>query len=198
MNKKVLFLSKTIFTIFALILFVFASNWYFNKNVSYANNLSDKKTLIVYYSHSNHTEEVANMIKQHLNCDIEKIKSEEYENKTATELTNIVTEQIKKDYLPKTNEIDISNYNVIFIGSPVWKGGLSLPVKSFLNNNNFEDKTIIPFYTFGGIANKSNLDREIKELSHNDNVLPSFLTVCSKFAFIEPRLTRWLNKINLN
>ena len=198
MNKIILFLLKAIFIILVLVLFVFAANWYFNRNVSYTNNLSDKKMLIVYYSHSNHTAEIANMINQHLNCDIKKIKSEEYENINAIDLTKLVTDQIQKNYLPKTEKIDMSDYNVIFIGSPVWKGDLSLPVKSFLINNDFKSKTIIPFYTFGGYVDKSKLDNEIKKLSNNDNILPSFLTVHYKFAFIEYRLTRWLNKIYLN
>ena len=198
MNKRVLFLLKAIFIVLLLILFVFAANWYFNKNVSYTNDLSDKKTLIVYYSHSNHTEEIANIIRQHLNCDIKKIKSEEYENINTIDLTNLVTEQIQKNYIPKTEKRDMSGYNVIFIGSPVWKGDLSLPVKSFLINNDFKNKTIIPFYTFGGYVDKSKLDNEIKKLSDNNNILPSFLTVNYKFAFIEYRLIRWLNKINLN
>ncbi len=198
MNKRVLFLIKAIFVILVLILFAFAANWHFNKNVSYTNDLPDKKTLIVYYSHSNHTEEIANIIKQYLNCDIKKIKSEEYENINTIDLTNLVTEQIQKNYLPKTEKVDISGYNVIFIGSPVWKGDLSLPVKSFLINNDFKNKTIIPFYTFGGYVDKPKLDNEIKKISNNDNVLPSFLTVHYKFAFIEYRVTRWLNKIHLN
>ena len=193
MNKRI-FLYGAVFAILALIVFTFALNWYLNKNASY-NNLFSKKTLIVYYSHSKHTEYVAKMIKQHLNCDIENIKSEEYENIDAIKLNNLVTEQMQKDYIPKTNKIDISNYDVIFIGSPVWKGNISLPVKSFLINNNFNEKTIIPFYTFGGYVDKSKLDNQIKELSHNDNVLPSFLTVYYKFAFIEYRLVKWLNKL---
>ena len=198
MNKIILFLLIAIFIILVLILYVFATNWFFNKNVSYTNNLSDKKTLIVYYSHSNHTAEIANTIKQHLNCDIKKIKSEEYENINTIDLTKLVTDQIQKNYLPKTEKIDMSDYNVIFIGSPVWKSDLSLPVKSFLINNDFKSKTIIPFYTIGGYVDKSKLDNEIKKLSNNDNILPSFLTVHYKFAFIEYRLTRWLNKIYLN
>lgn len=194
MNKRLFFLLGTIFAILALIIFIFVLNLFTNRNVSY-DNLSNKKTLIVYYSHSSHTEGVAKMIKQHLNCDIEKIKSEEYENINVIELTNLVTAQIQKNHIPKTNKIDISNYDVIFVGSPVWKGNISLPVKSFLINNNFNKKTVIPFYTFGGFVDKSKLDNQIKEFSRSNNVKTSFLTVYYKFAFIEYRLVHWLNKL---
>lgn len=194
MSKIILFLYGAVFAILALILFTFALNWYLNKNASY-NNVLSKKTLIVYYSQSNHTEKIANMIKKQLNCDIEKIKSEEYENINSIKLNNLVNEQMQKDYLPKINKIDISNYDVIFIGSPVWKNDISLPVKSFLVNNNFNGKTIIPFYTFGGFVNKSKLDNQIKIFSRTDNVQMSFLTICHKLAFMEYRLVKWLNKL---
>ncbi len=197
MSKIVLISSIAIITILALILLIFALNWYLNKNVSYTNNLSDKKILIAYYSYSNHTEEIANMINQYLNCDIVEIKSEEYENKNIIELNKLVNQQIKNETLPKINKIDISNYDLIFVGSPVWKDDVALPVKSFLINNDFNGKIIIPFYTFGGFVDKLRLDNQIKEYSHNDSVLPSFLTVYFKFAFIEYRLTKWLNGINL-
>lgn len=194
MNTKELFLYGTIFVLLTLIIFIFILNWYLNKNVKYTNK-SDKKKLIVYYSQNNHTEKVANMLKKHLNCDIEKIKSEEYENINAIKLNNLVTEQMQKDYIPKTNKIDVSNYDVIFIGSPVWKDDISLPVKSFLINNNFNDKIIIPFYTFGGFVNKSKLDNQIKIFSRSDNVQTSFLTICHTLAFMEYRLVNWLNKL---
>ena len=194
MSKIILFLYGAVFAILALIPFTFALNWYLNKNASY-NNVLSKKTLIVYYSYSKHTEYVAKMITQYLNCDIEKIKSEEYENINSIKLNNLVNEQMQKDYLPKINKIDISNYDVIFIGSPVWKDDISLPVKSFLINNNFNDKIIIPFYTFGGFVNKSKLDNQIKIFSRTDNVQMSFLTIYHKLAFMEYRLVKWLNKL---
>ena len=198
MDRVILILLAVALSILSLIILIFALNWYLNKNVSYTNNLSDKKALIVYYSHSNNTEEVAKMMKQYLNCDIEKITTEEYENKSAVELTNLVVEQMKSNYLPQINKIDISNYDVIFVGSPVWKDDIALPVKSFLVNNDFKNKTIIPFYTFGGFVNKSKSDNRIKDLSHNDNVLQSFLTIYCPFAFVKYRLVKWLNEVTLN
>lgn len=195
MKKRVLFLFGIIFT--AIILLIFASNLHTN-NVNYADKLSGKKAVIVYYSYSNNTKNVANMIKRRLNCDIKEITSEEYKNLSLEDLNNLVNEQMQKNYIPKTTKIDITDYNIVFVGSPVWKNSLSLPVKSFLVNNDFNNKIIVPFYTFGGITNKSNLDDEIKDFSRNNNVLPSFLTVYSKFAFVEYRLDKWLNKIISN
>lgn len=195
MKKRVLFLFGIIFT--AIILLIFASNLHTN-NVNYADKLSGKKAVIVYYSYSNNTKNVANMIKRRLNCDIKEITSEEYKNLSLEDLNNLVNEQMQKNYIPKTTKIDIADYNIVFVGSPVWKNSLSLPVKSFLVNNDFNNKIIVPFYTFGGITNKSNLDDEIKDFSRNNNVLPSFLTVYSKFAFVEYRLDKWLNKIISN
>ena len=63
MNTKVLFLYGTIFALLLLVIFIVILNWYLNKNVKYTNK-SDEKKLIVYYSQSNHTEKIANMIKK--------------------------------------------------------------------------------------------------------------------------------------
>lgn len=161
-------------------------------------SLSDKKTLIVYYSNSGNTKAVADTLKQILKCDIKEIQSDKsYKQENVLTLKNLVQEQLKSGYVPKTNKIDISNYDVIFIGSPVWKSHVSLPVKSFILNNNFKNKTIIPFYTFGGKADKAKLDNEIKEYSKNANVLNSFLTVWNGVALLEYRLVQWLNEIYL-
>lgn len=40
---------------------------------------------------------------------------------------------------------DLSGYDTIYMGMPVWWGGLPQPMVSFLDQNDFSGKTIIPF-----------------------------------------------------
>lgn len=40
---------------------------------------------------------------------------------------------------------DISQYDVVFLGTPVWGGALPAPVLSFLEENDLSGKTVIPF-----------------------------------------------------
>jgi len=184
-------LRKTRYTSFSYKIPIYINN-------TKSKSLSDKKTLIVYYSNSGNTKAVANVLKQILKCDIREIEADkEYKQKNILALKNLVQEQIMSGYIPKTNKIDISGYDVIFVGSPVWKSHISLPVKSFILNSDFKNKTIIPFYTFGGKADKNRLNDEIKEYSKNSEVLDSFLTIWNGVALLEYQLIQWLNEIYL-
>ena len=45
---------------------------------------------------------------------------------------------------------DISEYDVIFLGYPIWWGGMPMPVYTFLEGHDFSGKTVIPFCTHAG------------------------------------------------
>lgn len=45
---------------------------------------------------------------------------------------------------------DLSQYDTIFLGYPIWWGDLPMPVYTFLDNHPFGGKKIIPFSTHGG------------------------------------------------
>ncbi len=48
------------------------------------------------------------------------------------------------------NTTDISEYDVIFLGYPIWWGDLPMPVYTFIENQNWSSKTVIPFSTNEG------------------------------------------------
>lgn len=60
-------------------------------------------------------------------------------------MSKLVRNQIKEGYLPKIKNIYISSYDIVFVGSQIWNFSILLPAKSFLKNNNFENKTLIRF-----------------------------------------------------
>ena len=47
------------------------------------------------------------------------------------------------------NNGDVSGYDMIFVGTPAWWYDMAPAVKTFLSENNFEGKTIVPFITHG-------------------------------------------------
>lgn len=70
---------------------------------------------------------------------------------------------------------DLSRYDTIYMGMPVWWGGLPQPMVSFLDQNDFSGKTIIPF----GINLGSRFGRmidQIKEAEPNATVREDGLT----------------------
>lgn len=48
------------------------------------------------------------------------------------------------------NNIDVSNYDVIFIGYPIWWGDTPRIIQTFMESHELSGKTMIPFCTSGG------------------------------------------------
>ena len=167
------------------------------KNIKYNQPqlFSDKKILTVYYSNGGNTKNVAQNLHSIVGGDIMEIElTEKYPN-NIFKMSKLVRNQIKEGYLPKIEDIDISNYDIIFVGSPIWGFSVSLPVKSFLKNNNFENKTLIPFFTYSGGANKKNVIKEVKDtVSAKDFRKPLFMFENGIFLTKE-QLIKWLNNI---
>lgn len=59
---------------------------------------------------------------------------------------------------------DISGYDEIYLGTPVWWADMPMVVYSFLESQNFKGKTIHPFITHEGMG-LSAIDRKIAEIT---------------------------------
>ena len=117
-----------------------------------AEQLKNRKVLIVYYSDTDNTKTIAENIQKNLGGDLHRILlTDEYSNDYKTR-----TEQAKKDLekgkLPKLKSKlnNLKDYDVVFVGTPVWWGKISTPVMSFLNEYDLSNKTVVPFMTHGG------------------------------------------------
>ena len=167
------------------------------KNIKYNQPqlLTDKKILTVYYSNGGNTKTVAQNLHSVVGGDIKEIKLTEKYSNNIFKMSKLVRKQIKEGYLPKIEYIDISSYDVIFVGSPIWNGSPSLPMKTFIKNNDFENKILIPFFTYSGGANKENVINEIKgTASAKDFKKPLFMFENGIFLTKE-QLIKWLNNI---
>ena len=61
-----------------------------------------------------------------------------------------LTENARPDY---KGEIDLSAYDTIFLGFPIWWGDLPMVVYKFIEDHDFAGKTVIPFNTHEGSGN---------------------------------------------
>ncbi len=111
-----------------------------------------KKILIAYYSLSGNTKDVAETIAEKTDGTLFRIETVQ----SYPEEYRATTEQAKKEindgYRPELKDkvADITQYDVIFIGSPNWWGTITPAVSSFLASYNLKGKTVIPFITHGG------------------------------------------------
>lgn len=109
------------------------------------------KTLVLYYSQTGATKEVAEEIRKQLGADIDSITATEPYNGDYDATIKRWEDERQKGKNPKINplKVNVNDYDTIFFGFPIWGGTYALPVKTFLTDNSLEDKTIITFATFG-------------------------------------------------
>ncbi len=110
------------------------------------------KVLIAYYSQSGNTEAVAEQIRAKFGGDLYEITLATPYPAGEGETIEIVGGQREAGVLPElSGKVEnLNDYDVVFIGTPIWFGTASLPVFSFVEAHDFAGKTVVPFYTCGG------------------------------------------------
>lgn len=113
------------------------------------------KILVVYYSASGSTKKVAEEIANNLNADLFEIMPEDIYTSEDLNWTNensrVSREHENKSLrdvkLKSTKVENWKSYDIVLIGYPIWWGIAAWPVDTFVENNNFDGKTVIPFCT---------------------------------------------------
>ena len=113
------------------------------------------KTLVVYYSASGNTERVAKDIAGAADADLFEIVPTEVYTSEDLNWTNPDSrvsrehddESLRDVPLTTTEVPDWDSYDTVFIGYPIWWGIAAWPVDTFVKNNDFTGKTVIPFAT---------------------------------------------------
>ncbi len=126
------------------------------------NNMNNNKTLVVYFSRTGenygvgeisvgNTAMMAEYIAEYTGADkFEIVPVKPYPN-NYQETVDIATEERNSNARPEyQGDIDISDYDTIFLGYPIWWGDMPMIVYSFLEKHDFSDKTVIPFNTHEG------------------------------------------------
>ena len=112
---------------------------------------SGAENLILYYSQTGATEKVAQELQKVLGADMEAVELENPYTGTYAETIERVGKERESGNLPelKPLKVDLSKYDVIYLGYPIWFGTYALPISSLVKEYNFEGKKIVTFCTFG-------------------------------------------------
>ena len=115
------------------------------------------KSLVVYYSMTGKTRLVSQVIAEALNATLVEIEERRpipipfvYLSGGFRALTNRGSRICPVD-------VDLKQYERIFIGSPIWASRPAPAVNSFIYQTNFEGRSIIPFFTMGGDSSEKAL-----------------------------------------
>ena len=130
-----------------------------------------RKVLVVCYSATGSTEKIAGYIADALNADLfplECVDGYSSSNLNWTDSESRVVkehndESLRNVSLVKATPDNWDEYDTVFIGYPIWWGIAAWPVNSFIRNNDFTGKTVIPFCTSAssGLGNSAELLEEM-------------------------------------
>lgn len=111
------------------------------------------RVLTVYYSWSNgNTERIAKLLQKEIGGDIIRIDTITPYEGSYEDVVNQGQEEVNRGYEPEIKPlgVNISDYDVIAVGTPTWWYTMAPAVRTFLHTESFADKTVIPFMTNGG------------------------------------------------
>lgn len=161
----------------------------------------ESNILVAYFSCTNNTERIAEYI-------IDELNAEQYEIMPAVPYTpadlnysdsdcRANKEQNDPSARPEINGSveNMDNYDVIFLGYPIWWGQAPKIIYTFLESYDMSDKTIVPFCT----SASSNIDSSAANLH---GCCPNSVTWLSgrRFSASASRnsVTSWINELELN
>lgn len=133
-----------------------------------------RKILVTYFSASGETKRVAEKIASITNGDLFEIEPKEKYTNADLDWTNKQSrssvEMKNKSFRPemKENSLDISSYDIILIGFPIWWGVCPTVVNTFIESKDFTGKTLIPFCTSGG-SGMSYAENDLRKTYPNYN-----------------------------
>lgn len=119
------------------------------------NITSDSNVLVTYFSVTNNTKKLANYAKEHLSCETFEIVPEQAYTSQDINYNNsdcrANKEQQDDSARPaiKNKLDDLSKFDTIILGFPIWWGQAPKIMYTFIESYNFEGKTILPFCTSG-------------------------------------------------
>lgn len=116
---------------------------------------NDSKVLVVYFSAQGHTDRIAREIASNLNATVFEIEPKNeytsddlnYSNKNSRVSKEHDDESLRNVELVSNDVPDFDSYDTVLIGYPIWWGIAAWPVDTFVKNNDFTGKTVIPFCT---------------------------------------------------
>jgi flavodoxin len=133
------------------------------------------KVLVVYYSNKGKTELAAKTIASALNSEIRKIQ----EIGKRQGITGFIKSgfQAILGYASELKPMDfnVSGYDLIVIGSPVWASSPAPAVNSFVKEAGLKGKKVVLFFTLGGTGSQGAIDKlKQKVESMGGKVMKSF------------------------
>ena len=154
------------------------------------------KKLVAYFSASGVTKAVAQKLAQAANADLFEIVPQQiYTNADLNWRDKHSRSSVEMNDRACRPAIaaapDVSGYDVIFVGYPVWWYHLPMIMQSFFDSYDFGGKTIIPFNAHAG-SRDGGTYREIAALEPDASVLDGIAVAGERASDAEKDVLTWL------
>ena len=168
--------------------------------------MKDKKSLIIYFSRADenyfggemryvdkgNTEVIAEYIKDIVGGDLFKVEPLNPYPADYMECIEEAKVRTREHNAPIKESIpDISEYDVIYVGSPIYWGGMPEELFTALKGLDYNGKTIRPFTTHEG-SGLSGVPRQLKEICVGAEVLDGLAIVGSQVNNSKKKVEDWI------
>ena len=166
------------------------------------------KTLVVFFSHAGdnyavgnievgNTKIVADYISEITGAEQFEIVTHKYDGMAYNPLIKLAQEEANNGELPEyEGDVDLSGYDTVFIGGPVWWGTYPQVMFTFFKNHagDLKGKTVIPFTTHEG-SGLAHCVEDVKEAFPGANVKPGFSIYGHEVRTQKAKVEKWLKGI---
>lgn len=164
-------------------------------------NSNTSDVLVVYYSVTNNTKQLAVKIAEYFNTDTfevvpvnlytsDDLNYNDSSSRVSKEHENLDLRNIE---LKNTKVENWDKYKTVFIGYPIWWGIAAWPINNFIKENDFTGKTVIPFCTSASSPLGSSVD-ELKSLTDTGTWMEG-----ERFSsnVNDEQVKEWLKELNI-
>ena len=169
-----------------------------SQNSSFIPTETGSKSLVVYFSWSGNTENVAKSIQSQTDSDIfEIVPATPYSDDYDT-VVDLAQEEQRNNARPAIsgNIENIEQYDVIYVGFPNWWGDMPMILYTFFDTYDLSGKTVALFCTSGG-SGLSNTVNEVKSLEPNATITEGLHIGSGSSSNPDNAVREWLDDIGL-
>ena len=177
---------------------------------SQPNNLKSQnmnKSIVIFFSHAGdnysvgnievgNTKIVADYISEIKGADQFEIVTHKYDGMAYTPLINLAKEEANKGELPpyEGTAPDLSQYDTVFIGGPVWWGTYPQVMFTLFKDINLDGKTVIPFTTHEG-SGLASCASDVKKAFPKAKITGEFSIYGHEVRTGKAKVEKWLKSL---
>ena len=155
-----------------------------------------QNAVVVYFSHNDVIKEAAEFAASTRGYDLIEIVPQHAYPDDPEKLASLIKAEKEKGVRPalKDQPENLNDYDIIFLGFPVWEGTIPMAVATFLEDYDMVDKAILPFcYAADGQSGDSLND--IASLCRYSAIVSAYMVPDGDFADSEPVFEGWMDQV---